>query len=78
VRTSTSLFEREETMTASSQRNLGEVLRRLGDPKVAADGLRTDRDRIARIIRVARARVKAKREKEYEDYTLGRIGDPRD
>ena len=64
-------------MNEASQRNLGEVLRRLGDPKVAADGLRTDRDRIARIIRVARARVKAKREKEFEEYTLGRT-DPRD
>jgi len=40
------------------------VLRRLGDPKVAADGLRTDRDRIARVIRAARVNVKAKREKE--------------
>jgi len=50
----------------------------MGDPRRAADGLRTDRDRLARIIREARVRVKAKREKEYEDYTLGRIGDPRD
>ena len=65
-------------MNEKSRQNLGEVLARMGDPRRAADGLRTDRDRIARIIREARVRVKAKREKEYEDYTLGRIGDPRD
>jgi hypothetical protein len=65
-------------MNEKSRQNLGEVLARMGDPRRAADGLRTDRDRLCRIIRAARVSIRAKREKEYSDYCEGRIGDPRD
>ena len=62
-------------MDEKSRGNLGEVLARLGSPKVAADGLRTDRDRIAGIIRAARAKVE--HDVEYAAYLAGRA-DPRD
>jgi len=52
-------------MDEKSRGNLGEVLARLGDPRRAADGLRTDRDRLARLIRAARVRVKANEAKDY-------------
>jgi hypothetical protein len=40
-------------------KNLGEALARLANPNRAKQGLREDRDRIARILREARERVKA-------------------
>jgi len=39
--------------------NLSEVLARMSEPKRAADGLKADRDRIAKMLREARIRVKA-------------------
>ena len=64
-------------MNEHSRRNLGEIIRRVEDPERAKAGLKADRDRIARLLREARVRVKAKARKEYEDYCLGRT-DPRD
>ena len=64
-------------MDEKSRRNLGEVLARLGSPKVAADGLRTDRDRIAGLLRAARVRIKEREAKEYREY-LTSMSDPRD
>jgi len=61
-------------MNEKSRQNLGEVLRRMGDPRRAADGLRTDRDRIARVIRGARIRDRANKEKNGGYYEP----DPRD
>jgi hypothetical protein len=61
-------------MNEKSRGNLGEVLARMGDPRRAADGLRTDRDRIARIIRAARIRVKANKARNDGFYEP----DPRD
>ncbi|MCX7429214.1 MAG: hypothetical protein NTW96_26755 [Planctomycetia bacterium] len=61
-------------MNEASRKNLGEVLRRMGDPRRAADGLRTDRDRIARVVRAARIRVKLNKEKNGGFYEP----DPRD
>ena len=58
-------------MDEKSRGNLGEVLARLGDPRRAADGLRTDRDRLARLIRAARVRVKANEAKDYSAYLAG-------
>jgi hypothetical protein len=55
-------------MNEKSRQNLGEVLRRMGDPRRAADGLRTDRDRLARIVRSARIRVRASKEKNGGYY----------
>jgi len=61
-------------MNEKSRQNLGEVLRRMGDPRRASDGLRTDRDRISRVVRAARIRVRANKEKNGGFYEP----DPRD
>jgi len=46
-------------MNKKSHDNLAEVIARMNDPKRAADGLKSDRNRIAQVLREARIRVKA-------------------
>ena len=46
-------------MNKKSHDNLAEVIARMNDPKRAADGLKSDRNRIAKMLREARIRVKA-------------------
>jgi len=46
-------------MNKKSQDNLREVIARMNDPKRAANGLKADRDRLAKMFREARIRVKA-------------------
>ena len=46
-------------MNEKSKKNLREVLARLASAKRATDGLKADRDRIAKMLREARIRVKA-------------------
>ena len=63
-------------MNQKSMDNLGEVLARMADPRRAADGLKADRSRIAKMLRAARLRVKAER-RLYGAYLAG-MADPRD
>jgi hypothetical protein len=73
-------------MNAYSKKNLGEVLARLASAKRAADGLKADRDRIAKMLREARIRVKANKaangdvyDPNYAHYVANPLGpDPRD
>jgi hypothetical protein len=63
-------------MNQKSMDNLGEVLARMADQRRAADGLKADRSRIAKMLRAARLRVKAER-RLYGAYLAG-MADPRD
>ena len=63
-------------MNEKSLNNLGEVLARMADQRRAADGLKADRNRLAKMMRAARIRVKANK-KLYGAYLAG-LTDPRD
>ena len=56
-------------MNKKSQDNLREVIARMNDPKRAANGLKADRDRLAKMFREARIRVKAKKAANGGVYT---------
>ena len=63
-------------MNEKSLDNLGEVLARMESTRRAADGLKADRTRIAKMMRAARIRVKANK-KLYGAY-IAALADPRD
>jgi hypothetical protein len=63
-------------MNEKSLNNLGEVLARMADQRRAADGLKADRSRIAKLLRAAKRRVKSER-RLYGAYLAG-LTDPRD
>jgi hypothetical protein len=69
-------------MNKKSHDNLAEVIARMDDPKRAADGLKSDRNRIAKMLREARIRVKANKaanDGAYVAYVAKPLGpDPRD
>jgi len=63
-------------MNEKSLSNLGEVLARMESIRRAADGLKADRNRLAKMLRASRIRVKANK-KLYGAYLAG-LTDPRD
>ena len=63
-------------MNVKSLENLGEVLARMESIRRAADGLKADRTRIAKLLRDAKRRVKAER-RLYAAYLVAKT-DPRD
>lgn len=63
-------------MNEKSSDNLGDVLARMESIRRAADGLKADQSRIAKLLRAARIQAKANR-KLYGAYLAG-LTDPRD
>jgi hypothetical protein len=63
-------------MNEKSLDNLGEALARMADQRRAADDLKSDRSRLAKLLRAAKQRVKVER-RLYGAYVAG-LTDPRD
>ncbi len=55
-------------MTKSSHDHLSEIVRRMESPKTWAEGLRSDRDHLAKILRAAKIRVKENKAKNGGIY----------